>query len=1397
MGVTSIVSQRNPGAVGMITLENAGAATLAGGFTTFGQTFAPGEVRSSTVLTAQIGGVTVPVQLDVKTTWPDGSAKMAVLTLERPALAAGAEQAVVLVAGAAPAGPAPAPVSMVEGLAGHSFIVTLTAAGQSPVAIDVLEALKSALAAGTASFWQQGPLASQARVQIDPPGSQRLIFDVTVFKDGTYKVDAQFNNDNAMELAGGRVQYGVSVAMDGKVVANQQLNQGQYQNWHVAFSSDPDHGGQGLGSPAAGWLNIAHDTAKLSQLGVVPDYDLTLKVPEAILNGMMAARSGSDWLAPLSNNGVVQFMGQTGGRPDIGFTTQSQATWLISGDARAAQYAMAQAEAASAVPWHFYDAANKTWLNTDNYPALWIDYRGTPGAPGNRQSGGLTQAVEPYDFKNQTGWLAETAHPPSLSFVPYTLTGERWMLDNLQAQAAAQVMMTWPYPRQNDRDLVVGPEMQVRSSAWAMRELEDAAWASPDGSAERAYFRAAADANWTWIRSQLPTWTAQQGEAHGYLPGLFGDGYLAPWQQDYFAGVAITAASRGNADAGAYLAWAKNFLIGRFEQSAGGFKLNEGAAYQLVIGKYVDGQFVRNTTWADIGAATAASNFSNGTGWAAGNYNQLALSTLAGLYLFDGDSRALNAYNAVVAAGVTYAGASSFAAGAQFAIAIPGVYGVDTPQPGPPAPPPIGGAGDGDDVLTLAAPVFGKQYDLGKGNDRLSLAAGGNDIEIRNIETVIGGTGNDKIRWTGLGGTLTIDLGGGDDTLILPVDNGATVIASNIEQITGGNGADKVTLATFSNGVTVDLGGGNDTLELGSGGPHIVTVANVERITGGDGDDVVTLANVPADLFVDLGAGKDRLILPNGTGNTVIVKNVETVIGGNRLDTVMLGTTADYAAANIELLYVERVQGSRAADIVRLGTAVIDADINLDWGVDTLILVDDGGANRLTVRDPEIRILGGRGDDDVTLTARTATVTVELGAGNDRLTLAYDTPGDVRYYEIRVSGIETMIGGNMADNVIVTAPAWNSVFDLGAGVDSLTLSTTGANLVSVRNVENIIGSAQPDTVILLPSDAMNARAAAREAGASPAALAAMTVAPVSISITDIDSVRGSAGDEIVTFAKTVLNASVWLNGGNDVVRLNYGGANSIDTQNVETIYGGGYNDSVTISGATSIVDLVDLDFGSDTLTLNTTLGSNLRVRVANAETILGGADNSTVYVATQAWNMLVALGGGSDRVEFGAFDNVVSVTDVETAIGNIRADRMTVTGSTGTYLDGGGGNDTLTGGRGADTILGGLGRDSMTGGTGADLFLFENAASSPVSAPDIIADFNPIADTLAFKGMLVGTFAYRGKAAFTGSGNTEARYTNGSTLLQIDLNGDRMTDMAIQMSGTSIASLTAADFLWM
>lgn len=956
--------------VAALKLQNAGASSLASGLTTFGQVFEEGALSPNGDLVARIGLSNVAVQVDVKSTWEDGSVKMAVLTLVRPALAAGADIDVVLMrADAAPwaaniAAAVPADVDLDAAIGKHSFNVALTLQGKGTQNIDVLAALHDAIAAGTASYWQEGPLATQARVEIPVSGSLRLVFDVTAWKSGEITVEAQFNNDIAMSSSGGSVSYNAVMRLDGAVVGNETVTQAQYQNWHQSYASTTVDGGQGLGSSSAGWLNIQHDIAALQDTGAVADYDLSTGIDASLLNTWSSATKDGSWNDPLAANDVTQFMPMAGGRSDIGIVTQGNTGWLMTQDARAAAYAMGQAEAAGSVPWHFWNEAKDTWLNTDSYARLWTDARGGTGTANLSSSGGLTQQVSA-----STGWTPDTAHQPELSFVPYLLTGERWMLDNLNAQAAAAVIAVYPDARLNASDLVVRWQ-EVRSAAWNLREVENAAFASTDGSAEQTYFRAVADANWAWLVSNIPQWTADQGEAYGWLPGEYGiEGALPPWQQDYLASTAIAAAKRGSEDALTFLKWQANFLVGRFTHESSGFNPRDGAAYIIAIDDPNSGSPYK--TWAQIGQKTVAAGYSNGSGWGAsdGDYVQVALATLAGIYELTGMQAAADAYWKLISLNPPFVSEATFTSDLIFAIDAPPGGGV-WKAAGTTGAALVGGRGD--DSLTGAAGA--DTLTGGSGEDRL-IGNSGHD-------SIVGGTGADSL-W-GNDGNDTLDGGGGNDRMYggagndvyyvdsprdvvveqanggndLVISSSSFVLGANIERLTlvgggnhraTGNALDNVITGSGQNDYLIG-GAGNDTLIGGTGADSLNGGAGADSMIGGAGADRYWVDSVLDKVIEDASPGQDRVI---ATISYTLPENVEhlTLVGTGSM------TGTGNSAAN-------QIVGNAGASLLR----GLDGDDTLFGGgangADTL---DGGaGADRLNGQGGNDVLIGGAGADTLT-----------------------------------------------------------------------------------------------------------------------------------------------------------------------------------------------------------------------------------------------------------------------------------------------------------------------------------------------------------------------------------------------------------------------------------------------
>ena len=489
-----------PGDVVGLVLQNNQSSVLASREITFGQEFAAGQVAAGSKLVAIVNGATIPVQMDVKTTNPDGSVAMAVLTMQQPALAAASSTNVMLRSATAPSAP---PVDLTRlATAGYSVVVDLAlhnaSGGTTAVHIDVGQALAAALRTSAVSYWLQGPQATEARIDIPVSGSLHLTADITAYADGTTSTDLQFNNDLAMTANGGAVTYDATIRQNGTVAfAQSNITQYQYQTWH-----------QQVWSNGAPQVNVQHDVLALEKTGAIQAYDLTTGVAASVINHEAIATTGSGF-GVLGNAGITEYMPMTGARADIGATTQANATWLLTQNQTAAQYALAQADAAGSVPWHFFDPTTGTYLNVANYPKLWTD----PAAVRL----GFTALTQAMPTAAQTGWTPDLAHEPDLDYVAYLMTGNRYYLDQLNAEASYDIISTGPNGRLKGQGIVADGADQVRAQAWNLREIVEAASANPVGSAEKAYFTNIMNANFTFLLGEATT--ANQGQASGWIPG--------------------------------------------------------------------------------------------------------------------------------------------------------------------------------------------------------------------------------------------------------------------------------------------------------------------------------------------------------------------------------------------------------------------------------------------------------------------------------------------------------------------------------------------------------------------------------------------------------------------------------------------------------------------------------------------------------------------------------------------------------------------------------------------------------------------------------------------------------------------------------------------------------------
>ena len=611
-----------------------------------------------------------------------------------------------------------------------------------------------------------------------------------------------------------------------------------------------------------------------------------------------------------------------------------------------------------------------------------------------------------------------------------------------------------------------------------------------------------------------------------------------------------------------------------------------------------------------------------------------------------------------------------------------------------------------------------------------------------NADLLFGSSGADTLTVSGTGTSAdTVDGGGGTDHINL--SGGSTTFAvTNIESITGAASGDTFTLANGITGVALRMGGGGstDTVNLANANNTFSAWEDIEVVNGGSGNDVVTadsqffnditqfsgsrtrqydlgggtdtitmsgsadgiaIANVET---VDGGGGSDRLALLAG-GQSVTVTSIETILGGSGTDTVTLSDSGETVSS---MSAVETVNGGSSADSVTLTATTTGLTISLSGGTDTLNLA--AGTN--TIRPSSVEVTTATGSDDtlnISAGLGLASVTFDMGAGTDTINLS--TVGNSNQL-LKIYNAETVTSGNGLDNIFLsTAMASGSSIDLGGGADTLNL-LGGVNTGSIANTQTVRGGiVSADTLTL--ENAQSGNTIDLQGGTDILNLANGTN---TLTVEDTETIVGNAGTDSITLdsdgGSVTVSAIENLTGGAGDEAVTLGAALTGGNYNLQ----GGNNDSVVLFNGTNsltlnFVEIVTGGTGADTITSNSTdISGGTYSGGTGTDTLLfvgGDTLTSTELANVSGWetwtlNTDAAYDITLNDANVASGETLtIDASAVTTAANAVEIDGVNELDGT-LVITGGAGNDTLDGGDGADTIDGGAGNDDILGDHGAD-----------------------------------------------------------------------------------------------
>jgi hypothetical protein len=473
-----------------VTIEANGSVAVVGldaGWATFGQVVPQGEAMDA----LRIGEL--QTQTDVKTRWPDGSIRYAIVSAAIPA------------AGFYAISDAPA-----------SSGLFAPEVADANVRFDIGGVVYTAALGNAASddHWLSGPLVREWRTVVAPRDAQggehpflRVIFDARTYVDGQTRLDVAV--ENTLDVAGATAAvYDVDVISAGQTLFAQDGVEHWYlTRWRKVF-------GLGLDGSA-----VTPDFRAAYRAAALPRY---LSIVENTVSSMDGPEFGI-----LQSGHLEKQMPAHGGRPEIAPYPDWTARYLAHRNPQQGQYVLANGDLAGSWPVHVREADGRL-ISIDERPNFWLDYR---AEDGNKPRGDLAAA----------GPLTpDIAHQPSLAYVPYLVTGDRYYADEMRFWANYVLIRTY----QDDYNYRRGAEgwlggNEVRGIAWGLRNLVDAAAYLPDGDSVKDYLAQKVTNNLRGLDemaaaagSPLGTlWEDKRPENQFAAPKV----WISTWEQNYLA----------------------------------------------------------------------------------------------------------------------------------------------------------------------------------------------------------------------------------------------------------------------------------------------------------------------------------------------------------------------------------------------------------------------------------------------------------------------------------------------------------------------------------------------------------------------------------------------------------------------------------------------------------------------------------------------------------------------------------------------------------------------------------------------------------------------------------------------------------------------------------------------
>jgi hypothetical protein len=505
-------------------------------FVSLGRFFRQGDIPH--FAQAVLNGTQLLTQCDVKNRWPDGSLKFAIISFILPSVSTKGTDVTFQDQSTGNNTGYLAQSDMLN--AAYDFEGTMRLTGTVSPTVSA----RSMVQSGQFRYWLQGPIVTAVIIEdrdnrsadVDTDGWAGNPLHPIIeawFYPQSHKVELGFTLENSWASSTGsnsarNQTYSLSITTGNASpvtrLTQPAFTQWAFTRWRRAFWIGPD--------PAPIQFNF--NPQYLVTTGGYPVYDPKYMPPSnAAVSAEYSVYATQTTAAPAlltipgidnvnGNGGIVDYAEYLDGGGDsthgswIGLYPTWDIYYLLTGDPSIQKMMTDNSDLAGRFPMWFREADHNAGTghyfdypgsgSVDPYghvvsinarqqvPLLLSQWNSSTGNSNNGCTGGAGDDIQAGAPLSYGGWQTlGTSHLPDFGYVPYTLTGKYYYLEQEQMEDAYVAgfytgcyNLTQSYWRQGYLGLM---QWGVRDQAWALRSLAYGAFVSPDDEPEGAYFK--------------------------------------------------------------------------------------------------------------------------------------------------------------------------------------------------------------------------------------------------------------------------------------------------------------------------------------------------------------------------------------------------------------------------------------------------------------------------------------------------------------------------------------------------------------------------------------------------------------------------------------------------------------------------------------------------------------------------------------------------------------------------------------------------------------------------------------------------------------------------------------------------------------------------------------------